>query len=213
MGEEHALSPSRPKTTPGRYARRIERSWADLLGRAVLLSPRDFKAVDRWYALGVPLAVVQEVLEAEAARPRRQAPALASLSRAVEDTWSAVLAGRLTGEDVPQQPRAQAIDRWRLRQRAEPQESGLGQLLGELLAQYDAGQGAAAVDDELDRRIEAVVNPALRAATERALERAFASYRGRMSAEAFERTWRRARLLRLRRQLGLPRLATTSPAP
>ena len=179
----------------------------------MLLSPRDFKAIDQWHALGVPLALVQEVLEAEAARPRRRPPALAALGRVIEETWSAVLAGRVMHEEAAPPRSAAAIDRWRLRQRAEPRGSALGQLLGELLARHDAGQGAEAVDGELDRRLENVVSPALRAATERALERALASYRERMSAEAFERTWRRARLVRLRRRLGLPRLATPEPSP
>jgi hypothetical protein len=85
-------------TKPGderRYVRAVEAAWSGLLGRAVVISPREFEAINAWRRRGIPLRVVLEVIEAAGKqRAGSHAKALTALAHAIEEAWSAVAGGR-----------------------------------------------------------------------------------------------------------------------
>jgi hypothetical protein len=82
-----------------RYARALERALAQASGRAVVMSPRDFALVTGWLARGVPAALILEQIEHRKAKGK-DVRSLASIARAVEEAWGAVVDGRV-GASVP----------------------------------------------------------------------------------------------------------------
>ena len=191
----------------GSYARAVERGWSTLLGRAVILSPRDWRLVRDWYSRRVPLQIVTEAIEAAGERPRATPPrGLAYVAPAVEEAWDVVREGRLSQDDATQAPSSSLTrERWLRRADTEPAESELGRLLRSLLERWERGETADALDRELDHRLADVVPRARVAAARRDVDRELDGFRRRMAAPAFAETSRRALLDRLRRELGLPR--------
>ena len=202
-----------------RYVRAVERALADLDNRPFVLSARDFARVSDWYARGIPLGLVREVLDDKT----RRAPgglaasrALSKIAPAVEEAWQAVREGRLAATDVPAAdplpPIDRALDAW---QRARDAAAGtpLGRLLESLLARHASGDRPEGVDAELDLALAAAAPPAILAEVEAEAARDLAPFRKRMEASVFDATRRRSIADRLRRALDLPRLTLTRQPP
>ena len=203
--------------TPGgearRYARAVESAWSKLLRRPAVVSPREFEAIDAWRRRGIPLAVVLEVLAVFAKRHSGRAPgSLNALTRAVEETWSVVAAGRASPSVTDAGPsRSDALRAWREALRRCGEGAALHALLARLLAEEGRGADVTTLDAALDASLPgAVPEETLAQATEQTV-RALAAFRRRMSEDEFGRTYARALADRLRGALGLPRLALTRP--
>ena len=189
--------------TLARYARAVERRWREIAGEDVLLSPRDWSRISRWFAQRIPLGLIEDVL-AEAGTRR----SLAAVSTAVEQAWSVVLEGRRTEPELRGTPQEAAGDgRWRHRIEIEPEGSPLARLLEELLEQRADGAPARVVDEELDRRLAEVLDGTLADRVRQEVERELTPYRARMPTSRLDSTRRRATVERARRLLDLPRLA------
>jgi len=192
-----------------RYVRAIEAAWSKLLGRAAVVSPREFETIDGWRRRGVPVAVVLEVITDLGKRRGRSTPrSLSGLARAVEETWAVVAAGRTASQPTGAPP--PAIDTqaaWARARRESPEGSPLETLLSRLLAARAAGSDAAEVDAELDRSLPGAVPPELLAAATTGASQALSVFRGRMSEDELRKVTERAVADRLREALRLPRLA------
>jgi hypothetical protein len=196
-----------------RYARAIERRWSELLGKAIVLSPRDWARIEHWYALGIPLQVVAEAMAAATERDRtKKSPLrLGRVAPLVEEAWAVILDGRRAAPDaVGPSPQADPVDLWRRRKEREPDGSPLAVLLEELTDRLEDGEDRQELDDALDRRLVATVDPALRTKVQREVDGDIEPFRGRIPAERLDATRHRACVNRLRRLLDLPRLAITS---
>jgi hypothetical protein len=189
------------------YARRIEHCWSRLLGRAVILSRRDWDRISAWHESGVPVELIQEAIDELAETPRRRAPrSLAYVAPAVDEAWQVVREGRTgaavvvaTGDTDPASVLREGLSR-------ESEESRLAGLLGDLLRAYEAGATPAELDDRLDRELPGCAPPELLARVDAELRSELEPFAGRMSEKTFAATLRRARVLRLRAALELPRL-------
>jgi hypothetical protein len=181
-----------------------------LLGRPVVLSPRDWSRVARWHALGIPLEIVEEAMDAalDKARSAEGARGIAELAPRVEAAWSVILDGRRSGAcEGGIVATAEPTRCWRRRIETEPPGSPLSELLEALLGRLDRGEAEEALDDELDRRLPESVEPSLRDRVSAEVARETEPFRTRMSAGRLEATRHRATVDRLRRALDLPRLA------
>ena len=74
------------------YFRSIETVFLRLRGAPLLLSPADWKTAERWYDAGIPLSVVQDVMESVFERlrerdPKRRISSLTYCAPAVEEAW------------------------------------------------------------------------------------------------------------------------------
>lgn len=196
-----------------RYIRAVERAWSKILGRAAVVSPREFEAIDGWRRRGIPLAVVLEVLADFGKRHAGQTPrSLTALTREVESAFSVVAAGRAAPTVADARPsRADARCLWEEARGRCPEGRPLHALLTRLLAEEADGTTAPVLDAALDASLPgAVPEAALASATEETV-RALEEFRRRMSDEEFHKTFARALADRLRGTLGLPRLALTRP--
>lgn len=191
------------------YVRAVEAAWSKINGRPVVVSPRDFEAVDAWRRRGIPLSLVLEVLSSDAKRRSRgSSKALTSLSHAVNEAWLAVAAGRSASPSVEVAPsRAEARREWEDALARSPVGTPLRTLLERLLADEARGAAVAALDATLDEELPAAAPVEIRDRAEEETARALAAFRGRMSDEEFQATFARALADRLRAALALPRLA------
>jgi hypothetical protein len=190
------------------YLRAVEGAWSKLRGRAVVLSPREFETVSRWYRRGVPLAIVLEALAHQAGRR-----SLTFAAPAVEAAWDAVAGGRAAKPPVPRDLPS-GSEPWASWERARglALHEPLRALLGALLERARSGDPAAEIDASLDRDLPAAAPPELAGAVEAAALSALSRFRDRMPPAEFERTLRRARADGLRERLGLPRLTLAAGA-
>jgi hypothetical protein len=210
--------------------RSIERYWAQLVQRPIVLSPGEWSMLCDWHERGVPLSLVKEVMEERQARrsSRRKSGesglrSLRYIAPAVEEAWGVVVQGRLAdahaevrgaGEGVAGESEARSTARaseaWaHCRQRA-PEDSALRDLLCELLDRLERGAVPEELDVELDSRLTSTVPEALRQVAEDDVDARLAPHRQRMDPSIFQETRRRAVVDRLRRSLGLPRLSTSA---
>jgi hypothetical protein len=213
----------RRPTSLAAYARTIEKWWSEFLDAPVVLSPRDWRLIDRWYEAGVPLEVVREALDdtAERARGRRSRSAprgLGFLSKAVDEGLSAIRDGRVgaTGappgdpapEDAPsgEPGPGDAADRWRKRGAEEPADSPLRALFLETLAALEGGRPAEELDREVDSRLRIVLPPEAVREIEAAVSRELEPFRGRIEPARLESTRDKAVASRLRERFRIPRL-------
>ncbi len=200
-----------------RYVRAVERALAALDSRPFVLSARDFARVSDWYARGIPLGLVREVLDEKSRRAPGGLPAGRALSKiapAIEEAWQAVLEGRLGATAVPQAEPLPTIDRaidaWR-RARDAATGTPLEALIRALLARGASGDRPEDLDAELDLALPAAAPPAIVEQVEAETTRDLEPFRKRMEASVFDATRRRSVADRLRRALDLPRLALTRP--
>jgi hypothetical protein len=195
-----------------RYVRRIERRWAAIQERPIVLSPREWTLVAAWHERGIPLALVGQAMDDAVERSRsrrggRLPRRVTYLAPAVEEAWSAVVDGRLCGaRPDPPPARPATSDTWRLRALDPSSGPALRELIGELLRRLAAGEAADELDRELDRRLAETAPADLLAAVEAGIEADLEAYRDRMSEERLGHTRSRARTARLREALGLPHL-------
>lgn len=201
------------RTVSGRYARAVERRWARLCDRAVILSERDWALIENWYGRGVPLQIIEEAIDAAAARRGRGGAApkaprgLAYIAPAVEEAWGTLLEGRVAegaASSEPGEAGPAGVEAWRRRLQAEPEGSPLRRLLATLLEALDSGEAEGGIDERLEREIAAAAPEALRRRAEDEVGRELEPYRGRMKSEALDATRRRAVARRLRNWLELP---------
>lgn len=203
------------RTVPGSYARAVERRWARLCDRAVILSERDWALLEDWHRRGIPLQIIHEAMDAaearrgKARRPARPPRGLAYVAPAVEEAWRTVLDGRIAEGSAPRAagvlpPRG--AEAWRRRLEAEEEDSPLRRLLAALLQALDSGAAADGIDARLDREIAGAAPDPLRRRAEDEVGRELEPYAGRMKGEMLEATHRRAVARRLREWLGLPGL-------
>jgi hypothetical protein len=203
------------------YARAVERALQAANARATLLSPKDWALIAGWSARGVPLAVVLEAVR-EASAPRRGRPArtrplrLPYVAAAVEEAWGVILAGRSVDvRGSAERPRTLSRLRAAWLEAADRLDRGseLERRLRALVRSLDEGGDAGEIDAALDEILPIHAPADLRAAVESQTVADLASFRVRMDAPAFASTHRRAVLDRLRRALGLPRLAPAENPP
>lgn len=196
----------------GRYARTIESALGRARQKPVLLSPRDWDLVSGWHRDRVPLRIVVEVIEEAGRRTAAKGSTFASLAyvaREVEEAWRLVRSDRATERAAGRLPlagRDEILAEWARVAREAPRDEPLAAALRSILARLHAGErfdADAAVDDAL----LASAPEGERAAAERDSDAALAPWRGRMSAEAYGSTRRRAIIDRLRAALGIPRLS------
>ena len=200
-----------PRDDERRYVRAVEAAWSRLLGRQAVVSPREFETISAWRRRGIPLSVVLEVISDAGKRRSGRAPrALTSLAPAVSEAWEAVAAGRATPQVPDARPtRSDAIRAWEAALSRCPEADPLRQVLTGLLAKEAEGASPEALDAALDTSLASVVSAeALESAT-RETARALETFRERMSAEEFRKTFARALTDGLRRKLSLPRLTLT----
>jgi hypothetical protein len=203
------------RTVSGSYARAVERRWARLCDRAVILSERDWALIEDWHRRGIPVQIIQEAMDAAEARrgKSRRAPrpprGLAYVAPAVEEAWRTVLDGRIAkgGTPLPAgEPPPGGVQAWRRRLETEPGDSPLHRLLAALLEALDSGEAADAIDARLEREIVGAAPGPLRQRAEDEVGRELEPYVGRMTDDTLEATRRRAVARRLREWLALPGL-------
>lgn len=192
-----------------RYIRAVESAWSKLLGRPAVISPREFEAIEGWRRRGVPLSIVLEIIGAAGKRRVAHPPkALTSLSRAVDEAWSVVAAGR-TAELAPAKApaRSPAVDAWEIVLRDSTAGEAIHELLATLLAELASGTPADELDKRLDSALPGVLAERTLASAREETWRALDPFRSRMSPDEFQATMARALADRLRAVCRLPRLA------
>ncbi len=193
------------------YVRAIEAAWSKIVGRPIVVSPREYAAIDAWRRRGVPLAIVLEVLNAESRRRTGRLPrSLSSLRHPVEEAWSAVAGGRAAaGTPALFPPGPTAREAWGSALHSIPEATPLRALLERLLKAEGEGASPEALDAELDAALPEAVPRAERERETEEASRDLSGFRRRMSADEFRATLARALADRLRSSLALPRLSIT----
>ena len=195
------------------YARGIDRLWREVAGGDAILSRGDWSRIDAWFAGGVPLSLIGEVLgDTCRARGGRAPRRLSDVARAVDEAWAVVREGRRSRGTPRAAVGGAAAARWRHRLESEPADSPLRRLIAELLARHDAGESEQAIDETLDRCLGTVLPAALAERVRRDVEDDLALHTSRMSPARLAATARRATIERARRLLDLPRLAGSGDA-
>ena len=204
-----------PAGNERRYVRDVERAWSKLLGRPAVVSPREFETIDAWRRRGIPLALVLEVIAAFGKRGSGKAPkALTALSRAVEEAWSVVAAGRAAPSVTDARAeRSEALHAWEEALGRCGEGAPLRALLTRLLAEAIQEEAGPTLDAVLDASLPGAVPEDMLARATQQTERALEEFRRRMSDDEFRKTFVRGLVDRLRESLGLPRLALTRPGP
>ncbi len=195
----------------GAYARAIERRWSELVDRPVVLSPKDWVLICNWHARGVPLQIVDEALQAAAERRKGGGGVrrLSYVAPAVEEGWRVVVEGRLSGGsgEARSDPATPAIESWRERMLAEPDDSPLHALLAKLVREYESGVPAERIERSLERELVRCVAPDRLSRCEKRVDAELAPFRERMDSQTRAATREHALISRLRRELSLARIA------
>jgi hypothetical protein len=194
-----------------RYLRAVEAAWSKASGRATVVSPREFEAIDSWRRRGIPLSVVLEVIAtAGKRRSGKSLRGLTSIAHDVLGAWAVVAAGRTAQTVAPAAPaRGGDAHPWGEALERSSEGTPLHALISDLLNRAAAGDDAASLDAELDRSLENAAPQDLCDATRRDVTLELATFRERMNGEEFQTMLRRALVDRLRASLSLPRLALT----
>lgn len=211
------------------YFLAIEDHFVRLRGAPLLLSPTDWQVARRWHRQGIPLELVQRVLEEVFARRRERGAkgrisSLRYCAPAVEAAWTehselAAPGARVEAEVFDAASRLAALATvLPPLSNALPETAGLAALRRELNALAGAGLDPQGIEErlaELDRRMLDDALTALgaeeRAALDATVDKAIGPVAGRLAAAEIERA--RTRLARqvLRERLGLPLLSLFSP--
>lgn len=193
------------------YVRAVEAAWTKLAGRPVVVSPREYEAIEDWRRRGIPLSIVLEALTSAAKRRSGRVPrSLGALGPAVEEAFAVVAAGR-SARDVgaPRPAHTEARRAWEAALAAASLGTPLHSLLARLLADDARGEDPRRLDADLDAALPAAVpGDVLDQATEDTRRR-LAAFRDRMSEDEFRGTLARALTERLRLELVLPRMSLT----
>jgi hypothetical protein len=193
------------------YIRAVEAAWSRLVGRAVVVSPREFEAIDGWRRRGIPLTIVLEALAALGKRRSGHPPrSLTALGPAIDEAFAVVASGRVaTTVTDPAPPRSEARRAWETALSGSPADAPLRTLLTGLLAEEARGAEPSALDAALDASLPASVSEAQLAVAQEETRSRLAEFRSRMSGEEFRSTFDRALAERLRVMLALPRMSLT----
>ena len=193
------------------YIRAVEAAWSRLVGRAVVVSPREFEAIDGWRRRGIPLTIVLEALAAVGKRRSGHPPrSLTVLGPAIDEAFAVVASGRLaTTVTHPAPARSDARRAWETALSGSPADAPLRALLIRLLAEEAQGEEPAALDAALDASLPSSVSEAQLAAAREETRGRLAEFRSRMSEDEFRSTFDRALAERLRVMLSLPRMSLT----
>lgn len=209
------------------YFRAVEETFIRLRGAPLLLSPADWKAAEAWHEEGIPLELVESVLEEVFERlrerdPERRIHSLRYCAPAVEAAWREVrdltaTAGRLEPEPIDVAGRldrlAAALARASEGLPAD-ERAGLEELEERLRGLEGNPEEVERDLEALDREmldlcaasLEATTRKRLEKRAERALERA----RDRVEAEELEGLLERLEREGVRRELDLPTLSLFS---
>lgn len=199
------------------YVRALERHLERFHEPPFVLSPKDWTLAEEWHGRGVPLHLIVECLEAHGERrPRggrlRRPPKLTHVRAEVEEGWAVIQQGRLSAVPVPPpaEARGLAAEQWERAAERIGRSTPLGTLLVELLALLRSGADAGGLDARLDRAIEQSVAADVRDDARRAVDAELLPFRDRWDRATYEETHARTLRARIRRRLGLPRLASGS---
>ncbi len=226
QGPQEPQEPPAPPQAPEEsdadhaYFQAIEEIFVRLRGAPLLLSPADWQVASRWHRDGVPLALVQRVMEEVFARRRARGAkgriqSLRYCKEPVEAAWAEIqeMTGpgrRLEAEPLDLPPRLAALAAALpagLAGRAELAEQVRG--LGGDSETVEAA--LAHVDRELLDRAAQNLGDEESAALEAELDATLASLASRLPADELDAARDRLRRQLLRRRLRLPVLSLFSP--
>lgn len=204
------------------YFRAVEEAFIRLRGAPFLLSPEDWRVASRWRRAGVPLELVERVLEkilreredAEAGKARR-VRGLRYFDSAVARAWKGVrsVAGSEAAREAPPLDVGPALE---VLTAALPDAlPGRAELAGRILAldgdTETVEQRLADLDREMMSSALQILDPEQRASLDRRVEAGLARVGRRLSPEEAEPARRRLEGQVLRRLLDLPLLSLFSP--
>lgn len=220
------MNETAPESTPSSedhaYFLTIERTFLGLRRKAALLTAADWQVAQAWHRQGVPVELIQDVMEKlferQQTKKGRTISGLRYFRAAVEAAWDEMLALKAGGraEEVIALPVETRLGNLAARLPARlPLRSTWTQALAELAA---AGGVASAVEESL-RSLDAEMLQALRTALDategRALaeqvEGALARLRGRLGEDEVEVASARVMEQLLRRRFEAPVLSLFSP--
>lgn len=206
------------------YFLAIEDIFLRLRNSATLLPPADYHVAFRWYEAGIPLDLIERVLEdafakwKERGKERGARGRLSSLrycAPAVEAAWAELRELTAPGERAKAPPfhipgrlhalaaaLPQSLPGW------EEIASRITMLAGD---PPTVEEGLSDLDTEMLARAGAALDEAGWAEVEAAVEKTLAGLRARLPAEELERSRERLRFQIVRQRLGLPVLSLFSP--
>jgi len=193
------------------YARAIHEFWARSQQRAVILSPREWDLICGWFAREIPLQIVADAIEGLGEKKRGRTAAkprsLSYLAPAVEESWSAVVNGRVEARAVQAAESDAGGGRaaWLAAAARCGEDSALAGLLRRLVQSGDAGAAPDEIERELNESLIELAPQEIVASLREEIAEQTAEFRERMRPAAIEAVERRALLERLRGRLGLPR--------
>jgi hypothetical protein len=215
--------PEPPTAEDHAYFQALETAFLRLRGKAALLSSDDWLVAQGWRRGGVPaelaIRVMEELFERARNRPRgrkgREISSLKYFRAAVESAWEEVAALSAGG-------RKERLETLRVEDRLARLAESLGpglpnrsRMQSEILAVRGGVPEVESTLAELDARLlEDLWNglePAERAAVERAVAEALSTMRGRLPAEELALASRHLRNRRLRDRFRLPVLSLFAP--
>lgn len=202
------------------YFRAVEETFIRLRGAPLLLSPADWKTAETWYEEGIPLELVERVLEEVFERLRerdreRRIHSLRYCAPAVEAAWREVsdltaTAGRLEAEPLDLEARLRALAAALPDDR--PEVAGFGSRVTALEGNAETVERQL---ERLDRELVEIVATNLgeteRQRLEQRLDAAFERIGGRVEGDERESLRRRLRHESVRRLAELPTLSLFSP--
>ena len=206
------------------YFLAIEDIFLRLRNTATLLPPADYQVALRWHEAGIPLDLIERVLEdsfakwKERGKERGARGKLSSLrycAPAVEAAWAELRELTAPGERA-EAPPLHIPARLRALAAALPESlPGRAEIVSRITMLAGdpptVEEGLADLDTEMLARAGATLDDAGGAEIEAAVEKTLAGLRARLPTEELERSRERLRLQILRQRLGLPVLSLFSP--
>ena len=194
------------------YFQAVEEIFVRLRGAPLLLSPADWQVASRWHREGVPLDLVERVLEEVFAKRKERGTkgrinSLRYCAPAVEAAWADLRELTAPGERAEADPLDIAA---RLRSLASAVPDAFKE---RVLALHGDAPAVEAALSALDREMlaGAALTPELREEVDAAVEKTLAALKGRLPADELERSRERLTHQVLRQRLGLPVLSLFSP--
>lgn len=216
-GPEHE-----PSAEDHRYFTTIERSFLALRQKATLLTAADWQEAQNWHRQGVPVELVQDVMEKlferQRAKKGRTISGLRYFRAAVEAAWEELVSLRAGGRAEEAQPLPVGV-RLKNLSTALPNELPERENWVERLAALALAGGApsvveeelATLDQELLSRLAKALTAEEREAVEAQVAAALARLRGRLDADELDLASRRVSAQLLRRRFAAPVLSLFSP--
>jgi len=204
------------------YFLKIERTFLGLRKKAALLTPADWQEAQGWHRQGVPVALIQDVMEKlferQAARKGRTISGLRYFRAAVEAAWeelSALKAGGRAEEAVALPVEARLANLAASLPRALPLRPRWAAALADLAARggpaSEVEEALRALDAELLQALEASLSPAEGKALADQVEQALTRLRGRLAEDEIAIASARVLEQSLRRHFEVAVLSLFSP--